>query len=140
MKRASLLLAIACAFLILQVVAQGPKPGGQNSFRNYDPKTETTVSGTVQEVLLQSGGNRGTGTHVTLKTDDSTFDVHLGPTAYLEKEGLSLKKGDTIEVTGSKQNFNNTDVLIAREIKNSGKVFTLRDTQGRPAWSGRKTP
>jgi hypothetical protein len=71
-----------------------------------------------------------------VKTDKETLEVHLGPTAFLEKEKFTFAKGDQIEVTGSKVKIEGADALIAREVKKGGKTLTLRDAQGVPAWSG----
>jgi DNA/RNA endonuclease YhcR with UshA esterase domain len=109
MKR-TLILAVSIAMMVPTVMAQQGGGTDKNSFRNYDVKTQATVSGTIQDVQQLTAPNRmGGGTHVTLKTDQGTFDVHVGPTTYLQKKGIELKKGDTIEVTGSKQKVNNTD-------------------------------
>ena len=43
----------------------------------YDPKSEVTVKGTVQDVQQQTGKNGWSGTHLTLKADAGTFDVHV---------------------------------------------------------------
>jgi hypothetical protein len=67
----------------------------------YNPATEITVKGTVQEVREIARG-AWTGTHAILKTDQGTFDVHLGPSDFLASKQMSLSKGDQIEVTGSK--------------------------------------
>jgi hypothetical protein len=126
-NRIVLIMVIAALFATM-VLAQG-RGGG----RKYNPATETTVKGTVEDVQQLSGkGGGGTGTHLTLKTDAGTLDVHVGPTSFLTAQQVSFAKGDQIEVTGSKVN---TDTLIAREIKRGDKVLTLRDKQGIPAWS-----
>lgn len=108
----------------------------------YDPKTEVTVKGTVEEIkqyASQSGWR--TGQHVTLKTDNGNLDVHLGPTDYWKKNGFELVNGDSIEVTGSKSKVDAAEVILAREVKKGEKAVTLRSAQGVPAWSrGRRTP
>jgi hypothetical protein len=43
-------------------------------------------------------------------------------------------KGDQVEVIGSKVKGTDTEVVIAREVKKDGKVLTLRNAQGIPAW------
>jgi hypothetical protein len=140
MKRISfpgiLLIAIAISTLsVASVLAQ--RGMGQGAGRMYDPATETTVKGTVEEVK-QIPGQRGgaSGTHLIVKTDKETLEVHLGPTAFLEKEKFTFAKGDQIEVTGSKVKIGAADALLAREVKKGGKTLTLRNAQGIPVWSG----
>ncbi len=104
---------------------------GSGARRMYDPNTETTVKGTVEKVT--EIGDRGwTGTHLTLRTSEQTYDVHVGPSAYVAKSGFTFQAGDQLEVTGSKVKVDGADAIVAREIKKDGKVLTLRDRQGIP--------
>jgi hypothetical protein len=107
----------------------------------YDPKTETTITGTVESVENITGaggrGRRGMGgTHLVVKTEKDAVDVHVGPTAYLTEKGITLAKGDRLEILGSRVTVDNETFLIARQIKKGGNTWTLRDASGRPAWSG----
>ena len=102
----------------------------------YDPATEVTVKGTVEEVKQLKGPGGWAGTHLSLKTDAGTIDVHVGPSWFLAQNKISLGKGDQIEVTGSKVKFDDNDALIARELKKEGTSVTLRNAQGIPKWSG----
>ncbi len=132
-------LAIASLALVVPLAfgQAGPGPG----MRRYDPSTEVTVKGTVDEVLQQSGRRGFGGTHLVLKTDAGDLTVHVGPSSYISAQGFSFAKGDGLEITGSKVKMGGQDVLLAREIKKDGKVLTLRDAQGIPKWArGRQRP
>jgi hypothetical protein len=110
----------------------GPPQGGPR----YDPKTEVTVTGTVEdarEVPSQGGGHAGM--HALLKTEGGVFDARLGPAEFWKRHGFELAKGDSIEVTGSKVNSGDSEILIAREVKKGDKTVTLRDSSGVPVWS-----
>jgi len=103
----------------------------------YNPATEVTLQGTVQE-LKQFTGPRGmVGTDVVLKTDTENLDVRLGPAAFLTQNKFELAKGDQIQVTASKVQLNGADILLAREVKKGEQTLTLRDAQGFPVWSRR---
>ena len=104
------------------------------SQRLYDPSTEVTVKGTVEKVTEITGKQGWSGIHLTLKTDDHSYDVHVGPSDYVSKNGFTFSVGDHIAVTGSK--LTGTDTIIAREITMDGKVLNLRNTAGIPNWSG----
>lgn len=133
MKRMSFLRVLMIAATVLTLAAASALAQGGM----YNPATETTVKGTVEEVRRVSGPRGGPGgTHLILKTDKETLEVRLGPTTFLEKEKFTFAKGDQIEVTGSKVKIEGADALIAREVKKGGKTLTLRDAQGVPAWSG----
>ena len=116
-------------------------PGGPGAGPRYDPDTVTTLRGTVDAAtVVPARGGRAGGMHLALKTDGQAMDVHLGPTWFLQREGIELAKGDAVEVTGSVVDFEGTTFLIARELKKGQKVLKLRDEQGIPAWSGGRRP
>lgn len=111
----------------------------------YDTKTETTLAGTVEEVKTMGGamgragrvgaqGMRMQGTHLVVKTEKETIEVHLGPSAFLKEKNIEIAKGDAVEVVGSRVKFGESDALIAREIRRGETSWTLRDTNGRPLW------
>ena len=120
---------------ILPVVAQ--RGGGYRTKpRPYNPTTEVTVKGSVEEVTEQSGRAGWNGTHLKLKTDTETLDIHVGPSSFISQNQFSFAKGDQIEVTGSKVKPGKGNAVLAREIKKEGKTLTLRNAQGVPLWSG----
>lgn len=121
---------------------QQPRPGMQQ-MPMYDVKSETTFKGTVEAVEQATAegrmggrmmGRSMSGTHVRLKTASGTFDVHLGPTTFLEEKKLKLEKGDEIEVLGYRMKMAEDYVVLAREIKRGDETWTLRDANGRPLW------
>jgi DNA/RNA endonuclease YhcR with UshA esterase domain len=107
--------------------------------RNYDPSTETTVTGTVEQVKQVTNKPGWSGSHLVLKTAKGDIEVHLGKTAFISKKGFVFAKGDQVEVSGSKVKYEGADAIIAREVKKGGKVLTLRDAQGVPVWSHGKS-
>jgi hypothetical protein len=132
------------AFLL---TAQGPGPGAGKQMRMYDPATETTFKGVIDDVsqvtpdsmkgMQMKGMGRGmTGTHLTVKTGDEVRTVMLGPSTFTESKGFKFAKGDNVEITGSKVTMGGTDYIVAREIAKDGKTLTLRDKTGTPLWSG----
>jgi len=72
--------------------------------------------------------------YLKLNADSGTFAVYLGPSWFLESNGVKFAKGDQIEVTGSK--LQDKDMIIAREVKRGDQVLVLRNAQGIPDWSG----
>ena len=111
-------------------------PGGQTTM--YDAKTETTITGVIQEVKEVPGPGRSTGTHLVVKAGDEVENIHVGPTWYLKEKNYAFAKGDQIEVIGSKVSFQGADVIVARQIKKGESTWTLRDERGIPLWSRRK--
>jgi hypothetical protein len=126
--------ALVCLFIFSAaslVLGQGRHAPSQQ----YNPATETTISGVVQDVFHPSGRNSNVGTHFNLKTDSGIIEVHAGPQWFLTQQGFSLEQGSHVTVTGSKQAVAGKDALIARELKSGDKVLTLRDANGIPKWS-----
>ena len=122
-------------------VCSGGVPSGARGSsaqdRNYDVDTVATLHGTATAVtVVPARGGRAGGSHLALESDGRVIDVHLGPSWFLERQGLALAKGDSVEVTGSLVEENGTTFLIARELKKGAKVVALRDERGVPAWSG----
>jgi hypothetical protein len=109
-------------------------PGGPGAGPRYDPDTVTTFRGAVDAVtVVPARGSHAGGMHLTLKTDGQTMDVHLGPTWFLQREGVEVAKGDAVEVTGSVVDSEGATFLIARELEKGQKVVRLKDEQGMPA-------
>jgi hypothetical protein len=128
---------LASMFTVIAMVGvAAPALFAQRGMRNYNPATEVTVRGTVEEVRQVTRGQGWSGTHLTLQTDAGKLDVHLGPSKFLEAKKFTISKGDQVEVIGSKVQYQGHDVLIAREITKGDHRLTLRNAQGIPAWSG----
>ncbi len=115
---------------------RGRGPADGLGGRYYDPSTEVTLTGTVDEVLMQAGRGGATGLHLLVTDENETYDVHVGPTFYLFPEGLAVEKGDQVTVTGSRIAPDGTPALIVKEISTGDFAITLRDDIGLPVWGG----
>jgi hypothetical protein len=110
---------------------------GTGGGRMYDPKTVETVKGEVVSVeKIPSPGGKGSGVHLTLKTDKETVSVELGPDWHIEKQPVKIHAKDTIEVKGSRVMVQGKAAIIASEVKKGDQSLKLRDENGIPAWSG----
>ncbi len=134
------LFLVGVAALVIATVIFGMAQGPGTGMPNYDPKTETTISGIVDDVQQHAGHHGWTGIHLMVKTDTGTVEVHVGPSAYISQQKFSFAKGDQVQVLGSLVKLNNADALLAREITKDGKTLTLRNAQGIPQWSGGRGP
>ena len=131
--RWAILFCVGCALSGPPLSAQ---PGRRSSGmpRYYDSSAETTVTGTVEQVQHYQRG-RLPAIHLILKSGAETFDVLLGPAAYISDRGFTFAKGDTVQVLGAKLTAGTTPAIIAREVTKDGKKLTLRDATGRPLWA-----
>jgi DNA/RNA endonuclease YhcR with UshA esterase domain len=133
---------ILIVFLVLFVaVTTAPgfavqKSSSSADVPKYDPATEATYKGVVEDVkdyVCPVSG--GMGSHLTLKlADGKTIEVHVATTQFLKAYEFIFKSGDQVEVTGSKVKFQGVDTIFAREIKRGNEIMVLRDKEGKPAW------
>ncbi len=127
----------AIVFLGLLVVTNTLFAQGMRQHRQfYDTSTVTTITGTIASVDSQAAP-RGNFYMVRLTVQDTTSltSVSVGPSSYLDSQGVSFNKGDSIQVTGSKVSFNGNEIVIAAKIVSSGKTTKLRDDSGQPVWA-----
>ena len=112
---------------------------GQNSNygRLFNPKTVEIITGNViavERILLNKGMSYGI--HLKVKTRNETISVHLGPTWYQDNQDIQFKKGDLVNITGSRITYQNNPAIIAMEATRKDFVLRLRDKNGYPVWSG----
>jgi sporulation protein YlmC with PRC-barrel domain len=109
--------------------------------KHFNPQSVQTITGRIDSIDEKDAKDAGMGEAVCLMvktTSDTTMKVHLGPNSYVRSQNLELRKGDQVEVTGSKVTIDGKECLIATELRKDGKSLRLRDPRGTPAWtSGR---
>lgn len=131
-KTSLIVIALILAMTMIAAAQQGQGRGG----RRYDPITETTINGKIEEVKHAPGPAGGAGgVHLIINTAQGKVEAQLGPARFIEKQELKFAKGDQVEIVGSKVKGAEVETVIAREIKKEGKVLTLRNAQGIPVWS-----
>jgi hypothetical protein len=139
-------LLIGLASYAVAQPANGPRGRGQGAGwgqgsaydRLYDPKTVETVSGEITGVeKFAPVRGMSQGVHITLKTDQgASLSVHLGPELYVNQQTVALRKGDKVQVRGSRVTFQGKPAIIAAEVTKGGETLHLRDANGVPAWAG----
>ncbi|HYX68379.1 MAG TPA: hypothetical protein VE825_04550 [Terriglobales bacterium] len=127
-------LFLVVALLALPLAAAGPKPQA-NGTPKYDPATETTIKGTVQEVktfACKLGGPSGY--HLEVKTEKGVVEVHVAASKYLTDYEFQFAVGDEVEVVGSVVQMDGKDAFLARTIKKGQNTYVFRDPKGNPLW------
>jgi hypothetical protein len=119
---------------------RGGDPGAQDRLL-YNPQTVTTVQGQVEDLgsygMQGWRATRGMAIQgLVLKTANGDLTINLGPPWYARKQGFTLQKGDTLEVTGSKVTKDEKTVLLAAEVKKNGQTLKVRDEKGVPLFRG----
>lgn len=143
-------MAALTALVPTAVSAQhAPSMHGPTSALLYDTTTESTISGTVEDVRGGRGalywltrihtlglGHEGVQhKQLLLNTDTGTVPIYLGPSTFLDEKKVEIKKGDSLAVTGSRITIGDSQVVLAREIRRQDLVWTLREATGQPLWS-----
>jgi hypothetical protein len=105
--------------------------------RMYNQQSAVEIKGVVEAVeQLTPGRGMSYGIHLKVKTDTETVAVHLGPAWFIERQDISIEKGDIIEVKGSRITFNGAPALIAAKVEKGDVGLRLRDDNGFPVWAG----
>lgn len=109
--------------------------------KGFDSAIVGTLEGTVvnvdKELLSPGGGLMDSLVVLDVKTTSGEERVHVGPDDYLKRQGIEIKKGDTVEVTGSRITRDGKNLFLASNIilKENGKVLILRQKDGTPKWN-----
>jgi hypothetical protein len=125
-------------------------PGHMNCNRNmdccsdtsgktmYDPKAVETLNGEVVSIdeIKPMDGMMCSGIHLTLKTDKETISVHLGPSWFINNQDTKIEPKDSIQIKGSRIQFQGQSAIIAAEVTKGDQTLKLRDENGIPVWSG----
>ncbi len=126
---------ILCPLLPLAAVTFLSTLAFSQASPKYDPATETTFKGVVQELKLVPPSGGKPVVYLVMKSSPDPAEVFLCPKKFLDDMGIEFKPDDAIEVTGSKVKQDGTDLTLAREIVvKSGETLTLRFKDGKPAW------
>jgi len=124
---AAIAMAVAPAFAAPQILHSRQAAA-------YDPKSEVTLQGSVQEIQQIKSDVNLAGTHLIVTTSSGTADVHVGPESFLEANGLKFAIGDWVKVSGAMASLPSGKVLLSRVITKGSQTLTLRTPQGFPMW------
>ena len=107
------------------------------SLPKYDLQTETKTDGVIDEVNQLSVGKRKDFTELIIKRGEDKLHIYVCPKPFQDEIGLSLGKGDRIEVTGSKVKQEASEVILARQMVKGTDTLMFRDDKGNPVWDSR---
>lgn len=128
-----LLIGILLLGLMLPAFAvNAPK----KSVPKYNTAAEAVYKGTIEDMRdRQCPVSGGVGSHIILKMEDgSTIEIHLATAEFTRMVEMNIHKGDEIEVTGWKLEFEGVQTIFAREVKHGNETYVFRAKDGTPAW------
>ncbi|HLH07695.1 MAG TPA: hypothetical protein VKW78_10690 [Terriglobales bacterium] len=100
----------------------------------YDVSTETKLKGVVEDFQLLPPSGPKPQARLVLKSGTEDVQVYLCPKSFLDDMGVTFKKGDEIQVTGSRVKVDGSDLTLAREVTKGEDKLILRFDNGKPAW------
>jgi hypothetical protein len=102
----------------------------------YNDKAEVKLTGVIQAVKDYDCAVSGTkGGHITVKVDNEVVEVHLAPTKFMEDFGITFKAGETVTIIGTKAQWHDGQMMMARAVERKDDRFFFRDEQGKPYWN-----
>jgi hypothetical protein len=131
MRIPQMIMAGAVVVLVILLFTNSPMQRAPG----YNASNEVSVQGVVedvQEFYCPISGDEGT--HLMLKTENGTFQVHVAPRRFLRGNNLSFSKGDQIQVVGSRIIYQGQDALIARTVVRGNQTVAFREPNGKPVW------
>ena len=126
----ALLLSGAAMNLISQEKSSAP-----HASYTYATASEQTMRGWVVETKDFQCPVTGTvGSHITVKNEISSVEVHLAPTSFMKQYEINIRKGDSVTVVGSKIMFEGKGALLAKSVAIGNETYNFRDQSGKPLW------
>jgi DNA/RNA endonuclease YhcR with UshA esterase domain len=101
----------------------------------YAPASEQTLRGWVVETKDFDCPVTGTvGSHLTVKNELGSMEVHLAPASFMKQYEVNIRKGDHVTVVGSKITYEGKSALIAKSVAIGNETYNFRDQSGKPLW------
>lgn len=95
----------------------------------YDAAHETTLNGTIQQVVTRHTVGSPAGMHLLVAGPQGLVDTHVGP--FLSKETrASLQAGMPVRIVGANVSLHGKSYLLARELTAGGRTVTIRGPGG----------
>jgi hypothetical protein len=101
----------------------------------YNEKKVRTINGKIFTVKqISASKNMYFGTHLIVVYSSGKIEVLLGPSWYLEKNKIRLRRGDVVKVSGAMSTFEGQRSMIAKWLIKNEDTLVLRDEKGFPKW------
>src|SRR5579872_2693806 len=134
MVRAAILF-VAVAALSRVATAGMAEVANPDAAPRYDPVKFTRTSGTIVDIRDVGAPSALRGIFVTIRADKRDLEVYLCPPEFLKRFELTLHRGDTLQLSGSRVKFGGGDLLLTREMRRHTDILVLRDEDGNPYWN-----
>jgi hypothetical protein len=109
---------------------------------NVDPIPGTNaLNGTIEEVATFNS-NGVVDSNLVLRTNDGLLNIDLGPTWFVERQGMAFQPGNFVTIYSGVNSFqaNGSTFFPAFGVVSGNGVLRLRDGTGFPIWQGWNAP
>jgi hypothetical protein len=122
--------ALLLAILVIPAGAQEPRSMvGRGFGPAYDVAQETTLTGTIEDVVSKPAAGVVGGLHLMVAGTQGVVDAHLG--AFLSKETKdSLHAGMSVQIIGAPMQLHDKEYFLARELNVDGHTVVIRSERG----------
>src|SRR5487761_1985920 len=127
----ALALALMTSSVSIAGTAKDPAPPPEPK---YDTAAVIDVTATVAATREVPKGNSMAGLHLAVQIGSENLDVYVGPSEFVKIFEVTFHKGDSIHLVGSKVTFQDSPVVLARDITIGSITLSLRDNAGEPLW------
>jgi len=127
---------LALIFVLVLALPSFSQSAGKPTMPKYNPAAVAVYAGTVVDVRDRARSvSGGMGAHIIMKLESgNTIKVHLATTEFTKMMELTIRNGDSVEVTGWKTEFEGVQTILAREVKHGNDTYVFRTKDGPPAW------
>jgi TusA-related sulfurtransferase len=124
------------AFLVGITVSLFAQVDQKPAVPKYNPAAEAVYKGIVTDVRSRECPvSGGAGSHIIMQLQNGVaIEVHLATTEFTKMMEMNLHKGDAIEVTGWKTEFEGVQTIFAREVRAGNETYVFRGKDGIPVW------
>jgi hypothetical protein len=133
-----LLVLVLVALAGVTATSQEEKKPPLPSIPKYEPLSEVTLQGRVQEVKEYHCPISGTlGSHIVVKEEGvgaGVVEVHLAPVAFLKEYDIAIKSGDLVTIVGVRVVFDGKPAMLAKTVTVERDTYAFRNNKGMPLW------
>jgi hypothetical protein len=95
----------------------------------YDASKETTLQGTVSNVVTKPGAGMIAGGHLVVATGQGAVDAHVGR-ALQGPNAIVVKAGDSVKLVGVMATVKHNQIFLVRTVEAGGHTYTIRNERG----------
>jgi hypothetical protein len=118
-----------CVVLMSAAGCWLPASAEQAPLLGYSPAHETTLTGTIDQVVAGHTAGSPAGLHVLVNTSNGVVDASLGSYVSAEVQH-AIAKGAAVQLSGVTRSIDGTQYLLTRTLTVAGHATSIRNEHG----------